>query len=92
MLEEYATPEVLRDAYSDVVTMTQQPNETERGFAQRLASAASRAGGVFSDKALSNVYLDGLKPEVSGMIAELRHKNTSCSDLRRRSARVGRSM
>ncbi len=41
---------------------------------------------------MSNFDLYGLKPVVSGMIAELRHKKTSFSDLRRRAARVGRSM
>ena len=92
MLKEYATPRVLRDAYSAVVTLSQDAQEDEQAFALRLRSAANRTGNVFSDKALCNVFLDGLSPAVSAMVTELKDQQTNLTDLQALASNMGRAL
>ena len=92
LLKRYAKPRVLRDAYQGVVTLTQGEAETEQEFASRIRTAANRAGDVFTDKALVNVYLDGLNAGVSCLLMDSKTPSTSFADLEARAINAGRAL
>ena len=89
-LKRYSKHRVLRDAYQSLVTQTQGEAETEQYFASRIKSAANREGDVFTDKALVNVYLDGLNGGVSYLLMDSRTPSTSFADLEACAINIGR--
>ncbi len=71
LLTAYAKPTVLGDAYLKIVSFRQTEWETESQAATRLQELAMRVGGVFSDKELENIYVDGLRPEVRPIVSQI---------------------
>ncbi len=83
MLKEYATPLVLRDAYTAVVAFAKGSDEDELAFASRLRRASQRAGNVLTEKALN--------PAVACMVTELT-KVTNLTDLQVRASNMERAL
>ena len=88
LLERYLTDEILGDAYSKVTTATQEPNEGESRFLERIESYADECCGVFDDYLLVNYFLRGLhdtiRPIVSQRVSELpTERRTKLNTIRR---------
>ncbi len=81
LLEEFATTPVLRTAYNEVTSCKQGERESAREFGNRIKTAALRAGSVFTDKALANVFMDGLLPRVAAMVNSVRKPDMTMSHL-----------
>ncbi len=64
-----------------MISCKQGERESARAFRSRIKTAALRAGGVFTDKALANVFMDGLQPRVAAMVNSVRKPDMTISQL-----------
>ena len=92
LLDENATPRVLREAYLSVTSIRQNSDENEQTYGQRLRRAAVRTGGVFTDKQLKNLFVDGLLPAVRPLMTELASPQMTLTALQGLAVNVGETV
>ncbi len=63
-LNAFATDEILSEAFRRVHQMTQNQDETETEFANRLRNKTLRCGNIFYEENLTQMFIDGLKESV----------------------------
>lgn len=62
LLVQYATNDIIGDAYTDVLPTLQSSVMSERNLVEKLWKKAFRCRDVFSDNRLKSLFADGLLP------------------------------
>ena len=70
LLENYATDEIIAEAYTDVTNFRQGPAVHESAFGQSLWDKTARCGNVFSDRRRKQLFAEGPMDSIRSQVVD----------------------
>ena len=71
-LRSYPTPNVIRNAISELMNIRQQPGEDESTYAGKLSTALARCGNVHDEPTIMTMFVNGLQPSIRTTVSRFR--------------------
>lgn len=68
LLQKYATPDKLNEAYSDIISAHQEQEEAPRSFGERLERMCDRLDGLFNSGDIVDTFVNGLNDAVKAHV------------------------
>eukprot|EP00170_Pyropia_yezoensis_P001713 contig_7317_g1717 len=68
LLQKYATPDKLNQAYTEIITARQEQEEAPRAFGDRIERLCDRLDGLFSGADIVDTFVNGLHEAIKAQV------------------------
>lgn len=68
LLQKYATPDKLNEAYTEIISARQEQEEAPRTFGERLERMCDRLDGLFNSTDLVDTFINGLHDAIKAQV------------------------